>query len=182
MTARSGLALLLVSLLPLQGCGPAEWGTVAASDPAPDFALKDLGGRRVRLGDHRGKPVLVDFWATYCDTCRESIPELNRLHAAFNGRGLLVLGISKDAYTGHLRDFASEADMRYPVLMDPDQTVSRAYGVRKVPETFLVGRDGVVRGKWIGFKPGYEDEMKSLIEAELGKEGPTAPGARGARD
>ncbi|MFH2201571.1 MAG: TlpA disulfide reductase family protein [Elusimicrobiota bacterium] len=160
--------LSLLCLLAASGCAPAEkWGDIQASDPAPSFQLKDLSGKTVRSEDLRGKVLLMDFWATYCDTCRASLPALQELHTAFAEKDLVVLGVSIDTYTGHLKQFAQETGMGYTVLQDSKLATSRAYGVRKVPETFLVGKDGVVRKKWISFGPQHAAQMRAEIETAL---------------
>ncbi len=155
----------------LVGCSGEPWGNIGAGDRAPDFSLQDVSGRRLSLGDAKGKVVLLDFWATYCEPCRASIPFFEELHGEQGKDGLLILGINEDVYTGHVKDFLKETGITYTVLMDSGQTAARRYGVRKFPETFLIDRTGVVRKKWIGFAPGHAAEIRTEVETYLKKAG-----------
>jgi len=167
---RAAAALLSVALL--LACAPPEHRSrVRPGEPAPRFDLQDLAGGRLALQDLRGRVVLVDFWATYCASCKDSIPFFRKLHKEFHQAGLVVLGVSIDERTEHLRGFVSEAAMPYRVLLDREQAAARAYGITGVPESFLIGRDGIVRGTWVGFSPEDARQIRMEVRAAL-KDGP----------
>ena len=118
---------------------------------APDFTVKDLSGRDVRLSDLRGKVVLVNFWATWCPPCRGEIPSMMKLNSAMAGKPFQMLAISideggKDAVQGFFR----ESGASLPALLDTDQKVSKLYGTTGVPETFVVDKKGVILKKVVG--------------------------------
>ena len=134
---------------------PVEVGTIA-----PDFPATDMAGRPVTLEDLRGQVVLLNIWATWCAPCREEMPSLERLHRELSDDGLRIVAVSVDAAPGVLdRDgrsggdvaaFARELGLTFTIWRDPDGGIQRTYRTTGVPETFVVGRDGVIRKKVIG--------------------------------
>lgn len=110
-------------------------------DPAPEFALRALDGDTVRLSDFAGRPVLVNFWASWCPPCRAEMPRFEEAHAA--GR-VVVLGVNTlDADNeAEARAAARDLGVTFPVLFDEQGDAQRAYSVRGLPTTFLVGPDG----------------------------------------
>jgi len=133
---------------------------------APEFSLNDLNGAAVKLSDYRGKVVLLDFWATWCDPCRDEIPRFIELQDDLGKKGLQVVGISIDDDPQPVRDFSRQLKMNYPVLMG-DAKVGDLYGgVLGVPIAFLIGRDGRVYAKHVGATRFaiFEDEVSALLE------------------
>lgn len=158
--------LLPLLMLALTACQPpAEDIAIGKSTPA--FELPDLNGKTVRLSDFKGKVVLIDFWATYCVPCLEAVPELRKLSDKYQAQGFEVVGISVDAYTDGVPDFVKELKMTYTVLLDADQDVQAAYGLRSLPETFLLGRDGLLIKHWMGFDDEVSKEIPAAVEAAL---------------
>lgn len=161
-------ALLLAAAL-AAGCGrdaraPEDASAGAAGRAgAPRLELPDLEGRSVRLSDFQGKVVLLDFWATYCGPCHESIPEFEALYKRHRAQGLEVVGVSMDAYVEHINDFIRETGMTYTVLLDPEQRSQGPWGVRGLPTTVLIDRSGAPRKRWTG----YDRELGREIEAEV---------------
>lgn len=138
-------------------------------DEAPDFTLSDLNGSDVRLSDLRGKVVLIEFWATWCPPCRESIPAMNEIYKRYNEKGLVILGISVDKgqnVAEDIRAFVKEYSILYPVLID-SKNINNLYGVYSIPTTFLIDKDGKVILKNIGFSPELEDKLSKEIERLL---------------
>jgi thiol-disulfide isomerase/thioredoxin len=142
----------------------------AQTSQAPDFSLATVPqGKNFRLSDHKGKVVLVDFWATWCPPCRKVIPHLAELHKKYRKKGLVVVGVSVD-HAGEelLRTFVHEWKMTYPVVWDSDRNAAKAYGgVPSLPTTFLVGRDGRLIGKpMVGAHPleFYESAVKEALK------------------
>ena len=164
--ARAGLALALLAAL---ACGRSQEKPPVkqAAERAPNFELKDLSGKTVRLSDFQGKVVLLDFWATYCVPCHESIPVFQRLYEKYRGQGVEVVGVSIDAFTEHVAGFVKEQKMGYTVVLDPESSAPPLFGVRGLPTTLLVDRSGAIRQRWVGFDPEVASEIQAGIEAAL---------------
>lgn len=146
---RKLLAIVFV-LAFLGGCTRAE-KPVREGDAAPDFALKDMSGRDVRLSDFKGKVVLVNFWATWCPPCRSEIPSMARMTAAMSGLPFQLLAVSIDeGGKAPVEALFKSMQVNLPTLLDPASSVGKRYGITGVPETFIVDRKGVVVKKVIG--------------------------------
>jgi thiol-disulfide isomerase/thioredoxin len=132
---------------------------------APDFALPQPDGPDLRLSSYRGKVVLLDFWATWCDPCREEIPHLVELQQRYGDRGLQIIGISMDDSIEPVRPFYQQFHMNYPVVMGTAKTGELYGGVLGLPITFLIDRDGRIYSKHIGATDAavFEREIKSLL-------------------
>ena len=137
----------------LAGCGGEVDPPIAAvGSPAPPFATETLAGDSVSLEGLRGKVVLLNIWATWCDPCREEIPELQEIHEAYSGRGLEVVGVSVDgpAQARAIREFARDFGMTYALWYDQEGTSQRVFRTLGIPNTFLFDRSGVMKWKVIG--------------------------------
>jgi peroxiredoxin len=148
----------------------ATAGKVALGAPAPAYAARSLDGDSVSLAALRGRPVLLNVWATWCHPCRDEIPYLRSVHERYRARGLELVGVSVDAEgsDGAIRDFMKEFAMTYPIWRDPDERVSARFLVVGVPATFLVDRDGVLRYRKTGpVQPG-DTLLTAAIERALG--------------
>jgi thiol-disulfide isomerase/thioredoxin len=139
---------------------------------APPFSLTDLNGRKLELADHKGKVILLDFWATWCGPCRIEIPGFVRLQERYRDQGLVVIGISLDDSPEPVRDFYREFRMNYAVAMGNDRVTELYGGIIGLPTTFLIGRDGRIYSRHIGGTDVsvFEDEIKELLAAS-GSEG-----------
>lgn len=137
---------------------------------APDFALESLNGHTVRLSDFRGKAVLINFWATWCQPCKVEMPWFEQLQRQYGGQGLQVLGIAKnDSSKEDIAAFASKLGVSYPILIGAD-SVDRAYGgVQFWPSTFFIGRDGKIVDHTYGVKS--VNEIEEDIKLALGQGG-----------
>jgi thiol-disulfide isomerase/thioredoxin len=123
---------------------------------APPVALARLDGGRYDLVRSRGRLVFLDFWATWCDPCRASIPLVQ--HFKRTHPGVDVISIDVGEPTGLVKPFADQFKM-VDVALDPDQTVAHAFGVSGYPTMFAVDATGRVRARWIGFDPDVERAM-----------------------
>ncbi|HWP43612.1 MAG TPA: TlpA disulfide reductase family protein [Blastocatellia bacterium] len=143
------LALIAVLLAATMARSSAQSQIGAAT--APDFELKDAGGRAVRLSDYRGKVVLLNFWATWCPPCRAEMPELVRLQEENESRGLQIIGITYPAFDRKtVRRIAREMKLNYPVLYGTREIAAR-YGVGEVlPATIVIDREGKIRARILG--------------------------------
>jgi peroxiredoxin len=139
------------------------------SKPAPDFALRSLGDANVRLSEHLGEVVLINFWATWCGPCRQEMPLLDALYAKYQRAGLVMLGVNIDEDRADAVEMAQTLKVTYPILFDERKDVSRAYEVGTMPVTVLIDREGVVRYVSEGFKPGYEKQYTEKLRELLGE-------------
>ncbi len=134
-------------------------------ETAPDFTLKTLEGKTVKLSDHRGKVIILDFWATWCLPCRMEIPVFVELFRQYSGR-LMVLGVSSDQNPRQvLPSFIKKYKVNYPILLS-NSRVERAYGgVTAIPTTFVIEQKGTVFRKYIGYQPKstFEKDIKALL-------------------
>jgi peroxiredoxin len=111
----------------------------------PPLELQDLQGRVQRLADYRGKVVLVHFWATWCGPCREELPSIEKLRTGMAGRAFEVLAVDVDEPKSRVRNFLQEMPLGLPLLLDTGAHTARAWKVRIVPASYLVGPDGRIR-------------------------------------
>jgi len=149
----ASVPLLLAVVLVVGVAGGAGLLTPAlrVGDRAPDFALADLDGEPVRLADYAGRPVLVNFWASWClPACAEEFPVLAEALEAHADTGLAVIGIVYRDRSEAARAFGNQLGATWPLAMDPGERVARAYGVFGPPESWLVGPDGIVVSRHIG--------------------------------
>lgn len=130
--------------------GGARRRSVAAETLAPDFSLPQLNGEQLQLSTYRGKVILLDFWATWCDPCREEIPRFVDLQNKYRSQGLQIIGVSMDDGAEPVRDFYQRFHMNYPVVMGTAKVGELYGGILGLPITFLIRRDGRVYAKHVG--------------------------------
>jgi cytochrome c biogenesis protein CcmG, thiol:disulfide interchange protein DsbE len=140
------------------------------SGPAPAFTQRTLEGETVSLAALRGRPVIVNFWGSWCLQCREQLPILEE--AARRHPDVITLGILFRDRPEDARQAAQQSGAGYPMLLDPDETVARAYGVRSAPVTFFIAPDGTIAGDLIG--PVTAHLIDRLLERVTSR-GPTPP-------
>ena len=112
---------------------------------APDFALHAVAGDNVRLSEHRGEVVVLNFWSSRCTSCRTQLAALNRSFDTYRSAGLSVYGVGVDDDPVQSRDFARSARVDFALLLDPAKEVSRSYQVDNLPMTVLIDRNGTIR-------------------------------------
>ncbi|MBI1810697.1 MAG: TlpA family protein disulfide reductase [Nitrospirae bacterium] len=134
----------------------------AVNEIAPEFSLKDLNGRNVRLSDFKEKVVLVNFWASWCPPCKMEIPGFQKVYDAYKHKGFTVVGIAKDDVS---QSFIKEMGMTYPVAMADDKVIRNYGNITGLPTSFLVGKDGRILKKIMGMY--LEGSLKNDVENAL---------------
>jgi thiol-disulfide isomerase/thioredoxin len=133
---------------------------------APDFTLQSLDGKTVRLSDFRGKPVVLNFWATWCGPCKIEMPWFVDLQKQYGPAGLQFLGVAMDdASTKDIAEFAASMKVNYPILIGKESVGDAYGGVQFLPETFYIDRNGKVVDKAFGLKGRgeIEDAIKKIL-------------------
>src|SRR5210317_463099 len=140
------------------------------SIPAPDFVLEDMDEEKVSLKEHRGKVVLINFWATWCPPCRREMPSMERLHQKFNGEDFIVIAINQMETEEHVFAFTGQLsiDPTFTILFDRDSQVSQAFKVQGLPTSYLIDKQGNIRYRAIGGRefdhPEVEKQIVNLIK------------------
>ena len=131
---------------------------------AEDFTLSTSKGTKVKLSDYRGKIVFMNFWATWCPPCREEMPAMQRLWQQQKDNGLVILAISLDSDPSIVPGFVKNHGFTFPVLVDPKMSTANAYGVRALPSSFIIDRQGNMAALALGPRTWDNDAANSLVE------------------
>ncbi|MFN2566560.1 MAG: peroxiredoxin family protein [Gemmatimonadaceae bacterium] len=184
MSARGQWLLVAVVVLLLSGGAVAatrvlrsELSAVEVGARAPNFSAVTIDStpRVRRLADYAGHVVLLNIWATWCEPCRVEMPSMEALHKDFASKGLRVVAVSIDQIAGppQIREYARELGLTFEILHDSAQAISRAYQVQGYPQSFVIGRDGTIRRKWIGPEDWNSRANRALMTALLTPAGAT---------
>jgi peroxiredoxin len=136
---------------------------------APAFELPGLEGGSLSLSQVSGKVVLINFWATWCKPCEDEMPDMETLYRELRGAGFELIAISVDDDRATVAAFRDKLGLSFPILLDPKQDAATAYQTFRFPESFLIGRDGIVVERYIGPKewaaPAYVARVRRLLDA-----------------
>ena len=164
------LPVILTLVLLFAGCSAGSERLVAqVGEPAPDFELQNLDGETVSLSELQGKPVLINFWATWCDYCVDEIPYIQEIYEERSNKGLEVLAINTGESSSKVRGFLESHGFSFPMLLDADLLVALRYDVVRynklyIPTTFFIDKDGIIQDRVIG-----AFQNKTQIENRLSK-------------
>ncbi len=148
----------------LTGLWSQAFATKQLNEPAPDFTLKSLSGKNLKLSEYRGNVVLLNFWASWCAPCRLEMPLLNKLHNKYSAAGFTILGVNVEQETDKAKTYLADIPVDFPILFDSGNTVSKQYNVIAMPTTVLIDRDGNMRYLHQGYKPGDEKVYKKMVK------------------
>lgn len=147
---------------------PGELRAPGLGEEVPTFTLRKDDGQVVSLADFKGKILVLNFWATWCAPCIEEMPSLNRLAERYAGKGLEIVAISVDEDPDAYRDFLAKNQIQFLTLRDPSRRISEHYGTFKLPESYIISREGRLLNKIIGAADWTDAQMLSYFEGILG--------------
>lgn len=160
-------AALLAALVAWPGHGLAQQPLrLWYGGMTPALQLPDTKGRTHKLSEYRGKVVLINFWATWCTPCREEMPSIERLRRAMTGKPFVVLAVNLGEPEPRVRQFLQSVPLGFPVLLDADMAAAKAWKVRQLPASFVVGPDGRIRYSYIGDLDWSREAVRKTV-AEL---------------
>jgi thiol-disulfide isomerase/thioredoxin len=155
------LAILLLFVFIAPSCkAPSK------TSELPPIQLKDLNGGTVNLADYQGKPVIINFWATWCGPCRFEIPMLNELHRKYSPKGLVILGISTDEEGASIvKPFMKEVPIEYRAYLKGKDTEEKFGGIWALPTTFFYDKNGKQIEKILGVQPRevFEQNIQKML-------------------
>jgi peroxiredoxin len=176
-----GLALFIVSAPAACGGGAGEGGGAASpssggggakhellNNPAPDFAGDSMNGKgRFSLAQSKGKVVLVDFWATWCEPCKKSFPKLEEIRVKYAASGLEIAAVSEDDEQNGVKDFGTTHGAKFPLLWDKDKSIANKWHPPNMPSSFIVDKKGIVRFVHLGYHEGEEKQVEAEVKSLL---------------
>jgi len=157
--------------------GARDFAALAAADEkpeatalegkaAPDFTLKGVDGKEVKLSAMKGKVVVLDFWATWCPPCRASLPHLDETNKEFAAKGVQFFAVNLEEEQDVVKKFIADTKLATTVLFDSTGATAQSYGASAIPETVVVGKDGKIKKVLVGFSPDESPKaLKAAIEA-----------------
>lgn len=158
--------MLVVGLKFARRSSPGSASVHTQGGLAPDFTLQSLDGKTVRLSDFHGKPVVLNFWATWCGPCKIEMPWFVDFQKQYAGAGVQFLGVAMDdASTKDIAEFAQSMKVNYPILIGKESVGDAYGGVQFLPETFYIDRSGKIVDKAFGLKGRgeIEDDIKKIV-------------------
>ncbi len=130
----------------------------------PEFTAKDLSGNNVTLSSFKGRPILLNFWATWCPNCRDERPYLNFLYREYKDRGLVIIAVSTDKSLQKLKEYMEREPVNFIVLHDDSNKAAESYGVYSLPTSFLIDRRGIIKHKFIELRDWTDKKARKPIE------------------
>ena len=159
------MRILLAILLAWSAAAAAQGLRPWPGGATPPLDLPDVAGREHRLADYRGKVVLVNFWATWCEPCREEMPSMKKLRASLAGKPFEVLAVNFGEPERRVKRFLDEVPLDFPVLLDRDSAVAKLWRARVLPVTYVVGPDGAIRYMALGGIDWADEAVRRAILA-----------------
>lgn len=133
------------------------------------FAPGDVAAEKLDLDQHRGKIVVLDFWASWCVPCRRSFPWMNEMQEKYADEGLVIIAVNVDNDPSDAEEFLQKYPANFLIAYDDDRQLVRQYAIEAMPSSFLIDRDGTLVQNHLGFKVAKTDEYEAAIVAALGK-------------
>jgi peroxiredoxin len=176
--ARAAVTVLAVTAATACGGGAGEGSGAATpgsgakhellNNPAPDFQVDSVNGKgKISLSQWKGKVVLVDFWATWCEPCKKSFPKLEELRVKYNASGFEIAAISEDDEANGVKEFGTNYGAKFHLVWDKDKSVANKWHPPNMPSSFIVDKKGVVRFVHLGYHDGEEKEIETELKSLL---------------
>jgi len=156
--------IAIIGFLALSSISGSAFCATEMNTAAPDFTLKSMSGKNIKLSEYAGSVVLLNFWAFWCGPCRLEMPLLNDLHNKYAALDFVVLGVNVEEETAKARNYLTDIPVDFPILFDDQNTASKLYDVTAMPTTIMIDRNGNMRYIHKGYKPG--DEKKYIKMAK----------------
>jgi thiol-disulfide isomerase/thioredoxin len=150
-----------------QAFAKAQIQVLEKSFPISDFSLPLLNGETQRLSGLKGKVVFLNFWATWCPPCRSEMPDMEKLYQRFKNEGLEFLTVNIQENKRDVEAFMKEYKLSFPVALDSQGEVATAYGIRGIPTTYIISKDGRIIAAAVGGREWYSEEMINAFRALL---------------
>lgn len=162
------LALTIAGVLLIQNDSKKEFSSESSSEkkenePAPDFTLLTISGGDFHLSDHKGKPVLINFFASWCLPCREEMPIIEKIVQKYEPKGVVFLGIAVDDTEEKMKDFIATYHVTFQVGIDKTAAIQKSYGLYGIPTTYFIDKQGIINYSHSG------SVTKELLQNELDK-------------
>lgn len=141
------LALVVTTLLLTHKDAKNEFpakSSLETKEPAPNFTLLTIGGGDFHLGDHKGKPILINFFASWCLPCREEMPVLEKIVREYGPKGVVFLGIAVDDTEQKMKDFIAKYGVTFPVGLDKTAAIQKSFGIYGIPTTYFIDKQGII--------------------------------------
>ena len=159
--------LIVFTVLAFFGLAGAHGQALTPGAIAPNFELPAPGGLTAQLSQERGKVVYVDFWASWCGPCRLSFPWMNEMHAKYGSQGLEIIAINVDANPADAKKFLDATPAKFRIAFDQKGATPKAYGVKAMPTSYLVDRQGALLAVHAGFSATKAGELEAEIKKAL---------------
>jgi cytochrome c biogenesis protein CcmG, thiol:disulfide interchange protein DsbE len=144
-----------------------QFKAVKLGEQVPNFTLRKDDGQVASLADYRGKILVLNFWASWCGPCVDELPSLKQFAERYNDKGVVVLGVSLDEDPEAYKEFLVKYQINFSTLRNPSHSVSEMYGTFKLPETYIISRDGHLMNKIIGPTDWASKNLLSYIDSLL---------------
>lgn len=163
----AGVCVLLALCATLTSARAASFEPWTGGGREP-LVLSDLQGRSHDLSAYRGNVVLINFWATWCEPCRHEMPSIQRLRDRLSGQPFVTFAVNVDEPEARVRSFLKQTGFDLPILLDPNKNVTRSWGVRVLPVTFLIDKEGRLRYRAIGDLDWSDEKIVGIISQLIG--------------
>lgn len=158
---------LLIALVLVMSSLTAQAAPTIVGREAPVFSLPGTEGKSVNLADYKGKVVYLDFWASWCGPCRKSFGWMNETQAKYAAKGLQIVGVNLDEKSEDAQRFLKDTPAKFAIAFDAGGKYPTAYGLKGMPTSYLIGRDGKVIAEHVGFREADRADLEARIVAAL---------------